>query len=412
MCGLSICDSAALFADGRCDVSKPTGPKDANEPTRSVDFELLVACVVDYAIFMLDPSGIVTTWNLGAERLKGYRAHEIIGKHFSTFYPAEDLAAGKPDHELEVARSQGRLEDEGWRVRRDGSLFWANVIITAVRDETGHLRGFAKVTRDLTERRRAEEERVKLAQAEAALRLRDEFLSVASHELRTPLNAMQLHATRLEFMMREAASKSALPAGLLEGVMSISRQGTRLNDLIERLLDVSRLATGRLAIKPQAMDLVTVVGEMVATYQPEAERAGSVIHFDAPRSVPGHWDPLRIGQIVTNLLTNALKYGCGKPIGVTVETEGEWARIIVSDQGIGIAREQWERIFDRFGRGTVPRDTAGLGLGLYIVDRLARIHGGCVRLESVVGQGSAFIVELPLRSELYTAEILEQDIGS
>jgi PAS domain S-box-containing protein len=364
---------------------------------RSDFFQLLVESVVDYAIFMLDADGHVTTWNLGAERLKGYRAHEIIGRHFSIFYPGEDVAAGKPGRELEVAIAEGRLEDEGWRLRSDRSRFWANVIITAVRDDSGHLRGFAKVTRDLTEHRRAEEQRVELARAEAALRLRDEFLSIASHELRTPLNALLLHAAGLDFAIRSAETPgTTAPAGLLDAVTSISRQGERLNQLIERLLDVSRLATGRLPIKPEPMDLVTVSSEILATYRPEAERAGSELRFTAPPSIPGCWDPLRIGQVVTNLLSNALKYGRAKPIDVTLATEGDRARIAVRDRGIGIPRAQWAHIFDRFDRGAVPRDTAGLGLGLYIVDRLVRAHGGTVALESAVGEGSTFTVTLPL----------------
>jgi PAS domain S-box-containing protein len=365
---------------------------------RGEDFQLFADSVVDYAIFMLDPAGRVASWNLGAQRLKGYQADEIIGRHFSAFYSAEDVAAGKPERELAIARSLGRLEDEGWRVRSDGSLFWANVIITAVRNDTGDLRGFAKVTRDLTERRRAEEERLSLARAESALRLRDEFLSIASHELRTPLNALLLHAAGLDFAIRNAASSdtAAPAAGLLDRVASIARQGARLNELIGRLLDVSRLATGRLAIKPEPMDLVGVVSEVVGTYQPEADRAGVEVRLSTPPSIPGVWDPLRVSQIVTNLLSNALKYGGGRPVDVTVETNGDRARVAVRDRGIGIARENWKHIFDRFDRADAPRDTAGLGLGLYIVDRLARAHGGSVALDSVVGQGSTFSVELPL----------------
>src|SRR5262249_29000521 len=155
-------------------------------------------------------------------------------------------------------------------------------------DDAGTLRGFAKVTRDLTERRRAEEERLKLARLEGSLRLRDEFLSIASHELRTPLNALLLHAAGLDLAIRSAvASRDAAPAGLIARVASISRQGTRLNQLIERLLDVSRLVTGRLALAPENIDLVAVASEVVATYRPEAERVGSQIRFEAPPSVPG-----------------------------------------------------------------------------------------------------------------------------
>jgi PAS domain S-box-containing protein len=368
----------------------------ASAAPRGDVFQLLVESVVDYAIFMLDASGIVTSWNLGAQRLKGYRADEIIGRHFSTFYPAEDAGAGRPERELELAAAQGRLEDECWRVRNDGSMFWANVILTAVRDDAGRLCGFAKVTRDLTEQQRAEEERVKLARTEAALRLRDEFLSIASHELRTPLNALLLHAAGLDFVIRSGASADAgFPGRLLDQVASITKQGARLNALIERLLDVSRLATGRVAIKPEPMDLVEVVNEIVATYRPEAEQTGSEIRVSAPPAIRGFWDPLRVGQIVTNLLSNALKYGRGRPVDLTLETQGDRARVAVRDRGIGIPREQREHIFDRFDRGTAPRDTAGLGLGLYIVDRLVRAHGGTVALESVVGEGSTFTVDLP-----------------
>ena len=168
-------------------------PRQASKPTEvTADlFRLLVESVVDYAIFLLDPTGVVRTWNAGARRLKGYEADEIIGRHFSTFYPEEDVRRGKPAWELESAAREGRFEDEGWRIRKDGSSFWANVVITALRRD-GELVGFAKVTRDLTARREAEEERVRLAEAREAVRLRDEFLSIASHELRTPLTALDL----------------------------------------------------------------------------------------------------------------------------------------------------------------------------------------------------------------------------
>src|SRR5712692_6079290 len=192
-------------------------------------FRLMVESIKDYAIFMLDPHGRIASWNLGAERIKQYRAAEILGRHLSVFYPEEEVVAGKCERELEVAEREGRFEDEGWRVRKDGSRFWANVIITAMREPSGELIGFAKVTRDLTERRRLEEEKVRLAQAQEAIRLRDEFLSIASHELKTPLTALQLQLQSVHEKVK------ALDEALASRVERAYRGGVRLSDLIEAL---------------------------------------------------------------------------------------------------------------------------------------------------------------------------------
>jgi PAS domain S-box-containing protein len=358
-------------------------------------FRLLVENVIDYAIFMLDPGGRVTTWNPGAERLKGYTPDEIIGRHFSAFYTPADVAAGKPERGLRTALAEGRFEDDGWRVRKDGTLFWANVIITAIHDETGEHRGFAKITRDLTERRRAEGERIKLAQAEEAVRLRDEFLSIAGHELRTPLNALLLHSANLALLLRRGDADAS---SLLDKAASVTNQGHRLNELIERLLDVTRLSSGSLPIAPETVDLVSVVKEVIATYQPQAEQANSPLRLTAPECVSGIWDPLRLGQIVANLLSNALKHGGGKPVDLSVDTDGAVVRIAVRDYGVGIPREQQNRIFERFERGGAPRSDGGLGLGLYVVRCLAEVHHGTVTVESDLGKGSTFTVSLPLGS--------------
>ena len=361
---------------------------------------LLVESVKDYAIFMLDPEGYITTWNLGAQRLKGYVAVEAIGQHFSIFYSREDLAAGKPAHELEVARAEGRVEDEGWRLRKDGTRFWANVVITAVHDDTGALRGFGKLTRDLTERRRLEQERLKLAHAEESIRLRDEFLSIASHELRTPINALVLQLAALEV----ALDRGSVDAKNARAQTSrAARQARRLNDLVTRLLDVSRLATGRLTLSRQRMDLASSVRDVVADLGAEAAASGCTMTIDAsaPESVIGTWDQLRIEQVVTNLLSNAIKYGPGGPIGIVISTERS-VRVAVSDRGIGVAPADRERIFERFERGATPRDRGGLGIGLYVARSLVEAHGGTMALESEVGRGSTFSFTLPLDSAVET----------
>src|ERR1700759_5582705 len=204
-------------------------------------FRLLVESVRDYAIFMLDEDGHVASWNAGAERIKGYKADEIIGKHFSIFYPEEDLKWDKTGYELKEAARVGRFEDENWRIRKDGTRFWANVVITALRDEDGTLRGFGKVTRDLPERKQAEEQRLQLAreqvaraEAEAANRSKDEFLATVSHELRTPLNAMlgwgrMLNSGKLD------------QAGIARGLETIERNAKLQAQLIDDLLDVARI---------------------------------------------------------------------------------------------------------------------------------------------------------------------------
>jgi PAS domain S-box-containing protein len=365
-------------------------------------FGLLVSSVLDYAIFVLDPAGRIATWNSGARRIKGYEAGDIIGEHFSRFYPLEDIEAGKPAMELREATALGRFEDEGWRVRKDGSRFWANVVITALRDEGGHLVGFAKVTRDLTERKRAEEHRVQLAleraaraEAEAAVRLRDEFLSVASHELKTPLTPLQL---QVQLLLRSLANGgvASLPPDRLRAMLeSIEHQSKRFASLVEGLLDISRVAAGRLELEPEEVELAELARGVAARFEAELARAGSRLTLALEGPVVGRWDRLRLEQVFTNLLSNAAKYGAGRPVEVRVEGDGAVARLAVRDHGIGIAPEDQGRIFGRFERAAPARHYPGLGMGLYITRQIVEAHGGSVRVASAPGAGSTFTVELP-----------------
>jgi PAS domain S-box-containing protein len=358
-------------------------------------FRMLVENIRDYAIFMMDPGGHIASWNAGAERIKGYRPEEIIGQHFSVFYPPEDLAWGKPQWELEVATREGRFEEEGWRVRKDGTRFWANVVITALFDETSTLRGFGKVTRDFTHRKQAEEAR-EMERLRDAVRARDEFLSVASHELKTPLTPLQL---KLTAMLRAIEQQPGVPLSaerVARDLDTARRQVRKLADLIEDLLDVSRISVGKLSVNPAPVDLSALVREVVVRYAPQAAQAGCPVEVEAPAPVEGTWDPRRMEQVVTNLLTNALKYGAGKPLHLRVGLEEGRAVLSVRDEGIGIAPEAQPHIFERFMRAASARNYSGMGLGLFITREIVHAHGGGIRVESAPGKGAVFTVTLPL----------------
>lgn len=271
-------------------------------------------------------------------------------------------------------------------MRKDGTLFWASVVITALRDSKGRLIGFAKVTRDLTERRRQDELR-------DTLRARDEFLSVASHELRTPVSALQLQLESLCEVVHDPAPERSVDLGarLDRAVHSASR----LARLVEALLDVSRIATGQFELDLAPLDMREVVSQAIDHLRAEAARAGCDIRLDLPaQPALGRWDRVRVEQMVFNIVTNAMKFGRGKPIEVSVVPSGERMTIAIRDHGIGIAAEDRERIFDRFERAVTSRHYGGLGLGLYITKQIAAAHGGSVGATSA-GEGTVFSIDLP-----------------
>jgi PAS domain S-box-containing protein len=352
-------------------------------------FRLLVDSVKDYAIFMLDPTGHIVTWNSGAERNKGYRANEIVGEHFSKFYPAEEVRAGKCERELEIAIRDGRFEEEGWRLRKDGSQFWANVVITPLRDARGELLGFAKVTRDLTERRNLEQERVRAIEAQEGIRLRDEFLSIVSHELKTPLAGLLLQ-------LESASYRGALDDKTRARLERARDSGERLDNLIETLLDVSRIATGRFVLKRERVDVTPLVRETLDSFQLAATKAGSALVLSGSTELVAGWDVVRITQVIANLLSNAVKYGAGKPIEVNLSRAGEDAVITVCDRGPGVDPTMQSKIFDRFVRAVPARHYGGLGLGLYVVREIVTAHGGTARVENSPDGGARFTIRLPM----------------
>jgi PAS domain S-box-containing protein len=350
-------------------------------------FRLMIESVKDYAIFMLDPEGNVASWNEGAHQIKGYEADEIVGRHFSTFYPSEALARRWPEFELEVAKREGRFEDEGWRLRKDGSRFWANVVITALYDKEGVLRGFAKVTRDLTERRRAES-------LEEANQRMNEFLAMVSHELRTPLNSML-------GWMRLIRSGRLDPEGLERGLATIERNTLAQAQLIEDLLDISRIVSGKLRLSIEPVDVEAPVRAAVEAVHFAAEAKSvrlQVVIGSEVGLVSG--DPARLQQVVWNLLSNAIKFTPkGGRVRVEIARVESSVEITVSDTGRGIEPEFLPHVFERFRQADASstREHGGLGLGLSIVKHMVEAHGGTVRAESEgEGKGATFVVRLPV----------------
>jgi hypothetical protein len=338
----------------------------------------------------------VQTWNAGAALIKGYQRDEIVGKSIELFYSPADRQDGRPARLLAQAARDGRVEDEGWRLRKDGSRFWADVVITALRNDTGELIGFAKVTRDLTQRQQAEDERRQLdadrIRAEEALRIRDEFLSIASHELKTPLTALQIEL----FAMRELSGPNKTDERLSRKLARASRNADRLSRLIEMLLDVSRIASGRLALKPQPFDLREAVNQVAETMRGTAEQAKCEFFCHTTGPIVGAWDRLRVEQVVMNLLSNAFKYGAGTPVSLTAFPQNGEAVIEVRDHGPGIPPEDLGRIFERFERGSTRQDQGGLGLGLYVSREIARAHGGSIAGQNLPDGGAAFTLRLPM----------------
>jgi PAS domain S-box-containing protein len=374
-------------------------------------FRLLVDGVAEYAIFMLDPNGRVSTWNSGAERIKGYTAGDIIGQHFSIFYPAEARDSGWPDHELQVAAETGRFIDTGWRLRKDGTTFWANVTITAIRDDGGQLLGYAKLTRDLTEAKRVEametvnQQREELLDAERnarmtaqrATRLKDEFLATLSHELRTPLSAI-LGWTQV--LLRAESPKG--PDEHKRAMEVIDRNARAQVKLIDDLLDLSRVMTGKLRLDLHQVSFASVVEAAVDSARPSADVKGirlkAILGSSSQDIVSA--DSARLQQVVWNLLTNAIKFTPkGGQVQVLLQRVNSHLELSVSDTGIGIPANYLPHVFDRFSQkdSSTTRAFGGLGLGLAICKQLVELHGGAIRAASQgEGKGATFSVQLPL----------------
>ena len=354
--------------------------------SRARRFEAIVESSDD-AIISKSLDGIITSWNPAAQRLFGYTAEEIVGRSIAVLMPEErhdDL-----ETILGRIRRGERVEHyETVRVSKDGRRIPVSLSVSPVKDAAGRIIGAAKIARDITSQKLAEAERERLlGDAQQGIQLRDIFLSVAGHEFRTPLNALKLQLYNLGSSLREPAQKTLLEKA--------QREVDRLADLTNRLLDVARMASGGFQLEPQRMDLSALVAEAVDRTQPDAALTSSPIAFSNPGPVLGAWDRTALDQVMTNLLSNATKFGRGHPIEVGVERNGTKARVRVRDYGVGVAEKDRERIFEQFERGVSEQSFGGLGLGLWIARQIVERHGGRIRVESPAGGGAEFVVELP-----------------
>ncbi len=378
---------------------------------------LLIQGTGDYAIFMLDPHGRVATWSAAAERINGYAAEEIVGRHFSRFYPPEDVARGWPDEGLRRAEAAGRFEDEGWHVRKDGSRYWANVVLAPLRDPAGRLLGFSKISSDLTERKRAEEEvrnhRDRLARANEVLhaeiaerqraeeRLRrtaedlarsnrdlEQFAYVASHDLQEPVRMVSLYVQLLERRYHDRLDERA------RQYIARAVGGARhMQALVKDLLAYAR--AGTLKKEPEPVDCRVVFDRALDHLTAAVRASGAEVTRGELPAVLG--DGTQLVQLFQNLVGNAIKFRGDKPPAVRVEAvaEGAWWRFSVRDNGIGIDPRYHGRLFVIFQRLHGRDEYPGTGIGLAICKRIVERHGGRIWLESEPGRGTTFYFTLP-----------------
>lgn len=360
-------------------------------------FRLMAADVLTYAILTLDPRGYITSWNAGAQRIKGYREDEIIGRHFSCFYPEDAAAAGSPGEALRIAADEGRWEEEGLRVRSDNSMFWAHVVITAMRDSTGRLVGFSKVTRDLTERKRSEERVRELNRAleqrvqdlVASNRELDAFTYTLAHDLRAPLR----HINGFAKLLRESA-EAKMNDEEARFVGNIVKSSEEMGTLVDELLSFARI--GRTDIRHESVDLARVVGDVRGRLGPEIQDRLLIWEVGELPGVTG--DPVLLRQALMNLLSNAVKFTQARSdarIAIGGYNGDGNITVFVRDNGIGFDMKYADRLFEVFQRLHDPERFEGVGVGLAIVRRIVERHGGRVWAEGRPDFGATFYFSLP-----------------
>jgi PAS domain S-box-containing protein len=369
-----------------------------NEELRQSEeiFRLIAVSAKEYAIFLLDPQGLVKTWTPSAERIKGYSASEVIGKHFSIFYPEEDIQRGKPQEELRIAVEQGQYSEEGWRIRRNGPKFWASVLITCVRDGQGKHIGFSKITRDLTDRKQAEDA---IAALNESLRLQNEQLIAAnremeafsysvSHDLRAPLRSLDGFS---QVLLEDYADK--LDDEGRDHLQRVRAASQRMGQLIDDLLNLSR--TGRAEMNRVPTNLTQMAQDVIQ----ELKNAdpGRQVEFVVVDGITADGDPHLLRAALTNLLGNAWKFTARRP-GARIEfgqnkRDGQLVYFI-ADNGAGFDMNYAAKMFGAFQRLHAASDFPGSGIGLAIVQRIIHRHGGRVWAQGEVDRGATFFFTL------------------
>ena len=364
---------------------------------------LMIDSIVDYAIVMLDPEGRVTRSNSGAERITGYRAAEIVGEPYARFSPAAQIREGRPEAELRIASAEGRFSEEAWRARKDGQPFWASVVLTAAREDSGPLLGFTLVMRDLTERQRYEAQLVQAkADAEKANQAKSEFLARMSHELRTPLNSLLILAQ----LLADNASGNLTPKQI-QYAQTIYGAGSDLLMLIDDVLDLARVESGAVnSIVVAPMQVADLRDFVETTFRQVAQEKGIDFAVHIGPAVPPtiQTDARRLKQVLKNLLSNAFKFTAQGSVRLDVSLApanahaSERLLFAVSDTGIGVPEDKQQVIFEAFQQAddTTSRQFGGSGLGLAISREFTRLLGGEIRVSSAPGKGSTFTLSLPL----------------
>jgi PAS domain S-box-containing protein len=362
-------------------------------------FRLMLSVMKDYAIVLLSPDGRVETWNAAAERMYGYGEHEALGRDLAIFYPPDEVEAGRPRRELQAAELRGWSEQEGRRARKGGAIFWADAVLSAMRDDRGELRGFAEIVRDVTERRAIDEQlRTFAAQLEASNRELQDFAMVASHDLQEPLRKIQVFGDKLQ-----RRSGSALDPTGRDYLSRMQRAASRGQALIQGLLAFSRLTMR--AMPPAPLDLNSTAEEVLGDLEARLSEVGGRVELSPLPTIEA--DPLQMRQLLQNLIGNALKFRkqgetpvvrvYAEPVPRQAGEEAERVRVVVEDNGIGFEPRFTDRLFKLFQRLHDRSEYEGSGMGLAICRKIAERHGGRIDARSAPGEGSAFVVELPVR---------------